>query len=303
MTSYAFEMQQYNYRDGIDDYAERVYIYNSQSYQISDDAVFIVDSTGKHYIDNFAILPRLSVQENFDFVSRSWVTQLANDVLLQPNIDPSNIGRTVNIVYDGDVERIDGYDSDMYEAEVYTIGAWDGPDFVKLYNEVVTIENSFWLSGTSKFLDSQERPILYGTNGNDLLGDFVFDIAPDQFPTLEYYSTNGVVLIGGKGNDELIGGENNDFLLGGNDDDTLEGGLGNDILNAGSGTDTISYEYITSGGVRVNLTSGTSGSSEAGSTDEDTFTGIEKIIGSSQVDTVKSLSEVEGKITKRGCTR
>ncbi|MFM5947313.1 MAG: hypothetical protein ACKO9G_28810, partial [Dolichospermum sp.] len=54
---FGWEMGHTDYQDNFDDYVERVYIWNSQSFQISDDAVFIVESDGKRRIENFSIEP------------------------------------------------------------------------------------------------------------------------------------------------------------------------------------------------------------------------------------------------------
>lgn len=92
------------------------------------------------------------------------------------------------------------------------------------------------------------------------------------------------------GNDTLNGTASNDTLdgLAGNDtlngltgNDTLTGGLGNDILNGDDGSDTISYAYLTSNGVNVNMNDGTA---NAGASDQDSFTSIENFIGSAQAD-------------------
>lgn len=40
--------------DGNDDYAERTYIYNSQTFEVQDGAVFVVEEDGSRYIENFA---------------------------------------------------------------------------------------------------------------------------------------------------------------------------------------------------------------------------------------------------------
>lgn len=55
---FSWDMQQYNWEDGIDDYLDRVWVYNSMVFSISEDAVFIVEADGSQRIENFAVFPR-----------------------------------------------------------------------------------------------------------------------------------------------------------------------------------------------------------------------------------------------------
>jgi Ca2+-binding RTX toxin-like protein len=111
---------------------------------------------------------------------------------------------------------------------------------------------------------------------------------------------NANLLAGDSGNDTLVGGGGNDTLYGdgrvatltgasgpitthadvgtigwtwGND--MLEGGLGNDTLDGGGGVDTATYAHA-SGGVTVNLSSGTA----SGADGNDTLSNIENLAGS-----------------------
>ena len=72
------------------------------------------------------------------------------------------------------------------------------------------------------------------------------------------FGTNAADTINARaGYDELWGFGGDDVLNGGRDDDFLVGGRGNDVLNGGAGIDNASYEFAT-GGVVVNLATGTS---------------------------------------------
>jgi RTX toxins and related Ca2+-binding proteins len=81
------------------------------------------------------------------------------------------------------------------------------------------------------------------------------------------------------GDDVLNGGSGNDTLNGGEGDDVLDGGLGNDALNGGNGRDTADYR-LASGGVTVNLATGTA----SGAAGNDTLSGIEDVQGSTYND-------------------
>jgi hypothetical protein len=64
--SIAWDMQQFNYDDGVNDYLDRVWVYNSMAFQISDDAVFIVEDNYEKRIENFAVHPRKGIPENME---------------------------------------------------------------------------------------------------------------------------------------------------------------------------------------------------------------------------------------------
>jgi Ca2+-binding RTX toxin-like protein len=100
-------------------------------------------------------------------------------------------------------------------------------------------------------------------------------------------------LSGGAGDDLLFGEQGNDSLFGGTGNDRLDGGAGNDLLTGGSGADaliggdgfdTVSYAS-SNAGVSVNLL-GTVGS--FGDAEGDTYSSIEKLVGSSFGDSLRA---------------
>ncbi|MFM1990693.1 MAG: hypothetical protein RJA99_3650, partial [Pseudomonadota bacterium] len=88
------------------------------------------------------------------------------------------------------------------------------------------------------------------------------------------------LLYGLGGNDSMSGGAGDDVVDGGAGDDTLNGGAGADALVGGTGTDTVTYAG--GGSVGVDLRSMWGYAGEAGG---DTYSGIERWIGSSTGDT------------------
>jgi trimeric autotransporter adhesin len=91
-------------------------------------------------------------------------------------------------------------------------------------------------------------------------------------------------LDGGAGNDSLIGGAGTNNLFGGAGDDTLSGADGVNAFHGGGGIDTADYSGVTStDGVIVYASAfnGTSGSRAAAG---DTFSSIEKFIGTANND-------------------
>ncbi|MBV5277646.1 MAG: hypothetical protein J0647_01100, partial [Campylobacteraceae bacterium] len=142
---------------------------------------------------------------------------------------------------------------------------------------------------TGDALDSVEN--IYGSSGNDT-------ITGDDGSNIIVGRLGKDILNGGKGDDivygdnigntnglldlsnTLIGGEGNDTLYAGEKGDTLSGGLGNDLLTGASGSDTADYS-VSASAITVNLSTGLvigEGS--------DTLTSIEKVIGTSQADTM-----------------
>ncbi|MCZ8066492.1 MAG: calcium-binding protein [Microcystis sp. LE17-20D] len=242
-------MRHIDYRDQVDDYAERVYIYNSQRFKISDSAKFVVKADGTREIQNFYVEP---LQDNFDFVGGGIFASIGN-AILEPLIDPSKIGRTVNINFTNVGTRTEKtYDKATFEADRLKIASWGGLASSTLYNGIIKLTNDlFASSGVTRFLggDEADKAIEYGTDGDDAL----FASNWNDRTLLSKYNKNGGVLIGGRGNDTLWGAtslkvNNDDLLIGGigNDQlrgfygkDTLLGGIGNDTLNGGLGHDTL----------------------------------------------------------------
>ncbi|WP_417624700.1 calcium-binding protein [Paremcibacter congregatus] len=120
-----------------------------------------------------------------------------------------------------------------------------------------------------------DNDILYGDAGNDVLqGDEGQD-----------------TLYGGAGNDTLYGGANNDILHGGDGSNQLNGDDGDDLFVAGGGTDAFiggsgldTVDYSASSAVTVDMLTNIS---SGGLAEGDTFTGIEKVLGTAEQDTIK----------------
>ena len=97
------------------------------------------------------------------------------------------------------------------------------------------------------------------------------------------------LVVGGSGNDTLAGGGNSDTgfadtLLGGDGNDSLIQTLGNDVIDGGAGSDTLSFDSTITGGVNVNLSTGTS--SPVGSGFTATISSIESVVGTSGADSL-----------------
>ena len=104
---YSSSLELRNYRDnlsetdadgnGVSEYAELVYIWNSTAFAIDDNARFVVNPNGTREIQNFVIQPNLFesplFRENFDFATANPFIEAGSRFLLEPLVDPSGIGR------------------------------------------------------------------------------------------------------------------------------------------------------------------------------------------------------------------
>lgn len=129
--------------------------------------------------------------------------------------------------------------------------AWADYDFGLYINGTDLNDNLFGSAGADE---------IHGRAGNDYLSGE----GGDDF------------LFGEQGNDTLSGGAGSDRLDGGSGDDMLYGGAGADMLIGGDGFDTVSYA-TSSQSVYVNLATNTGVFGEA---QGDTFSGIDKVVGS-----------------------
>ncbi|MCG8652209.1 MAG: spondin domain-containing protein, partial [Pirellulales bacterium] len=129
-----------------------------------------------------------------------------------------------------------------------------------------------------------EGVLIIGGAGNDVitggLGDDLIDAGEGDD-----------IVDGGGGNDNIVGGQGNDTLVGGAGDDRLVGDLGDDILAGGGGTDVIvggagidtnSFEGIGLG-VTATVNADGTGTAVYGVINE-SFTGIENLTGSDNDD-------------------
>ncbi len=119
--------------------------------------------------------------------------------------------------------------------------------------------------------------ILNGSSGNDLL------IGNDGDDILRGGAGNDRAF-GGDGNDSLNGGGGDDFLRGGDGDDFFVGIGGTDSIDGGLGFDTNSFQGVDVG-VTARVNDDGSGTAEHGTVTE-VFTGIERLVGSSNDDTL-----------------
>lgn len=244
LRSYELPVPQANYKDGSEsdqDYIERVYVWNSTLFKISDSAKFIVNSYFDRRIENFSIEPR--GDDNFDFEGKGLAAWFGNGYL-KPRIDPSGIGRKVDIKF---VSRESipktTYDRNAFNEDRKKESDWRiWTGVPKLFLGKDEFVNNLFDSGEIRFLDSQNRPIIYGTSDADDINPIDILSIIHSSHTLLPYQSNGIVVFGGLGADIIDGGAYKAKLYGGLDNDTLKGSSEDDTFIGGEGDDTIEDE-------------------------------------------------------------
>ena len=158
-----------------------------------------------------------------------------------PRTTASGIGRIVNIEYVGLPVPTVTYELSDYQADVIKRNSFQGANLFKLQSDIETLLDDLFDSGVTRFIENG-KPILYGTDGSDSLSGGVLFSNPRPYPTLLSQRDNGVIVIGGDGNDALTGTATNegDEIYGGNGNDRLGGLVGDDKLFGEDGNDTLS---------------------------------------------------------------
>ncbi|MHB8921546.1 MAG: calcium-binding protein [Halothiobacillus sp.] len=237
---YGINFAQVDFSDGAGDYLQRAYVWNSSAFMLADSVRFIVNADGDRSIKDYAIIPLIKnqnnndSQENFDFKGGGFIAKITNPVN-KSLIDPFDIGRTVNIHFEGTVPTgiytRDNYISDLlsHNQQVFLGGVAK----TGLVADEADLINSLWVSGVTQSIDSDGRVIVYGSDHADYLGhskiENLFSLSP-----LKIYadmSSTGLRLLAGGGNDTLVGDGGVDYLEGGEGVDTYLAGVGDTILD------------------------------------------------------------------------
>lgn len=211
------DFRAYEYSDALNDHAMRTYVWGSESFRLDSSAQFVVNQDGSRAILNYQIRP---FDEDFDFKSDSKTSTFGN-TYLQPRIDPWGIGRPVPISFQANINSIPTrtYTNADYEADVQRHTETYNPvsGLARLTYEMPVVTEKLWSSGITRFVDTQNRVIVYGSDGGDSLGLASLLQLPILGNLRQFYSSSatGLVLLGGAGGDVLTGATKNDRLVGG----------------------------------------------------------------------------------------
>ncbi|MHB8921581.1 MAG: hypothetical protein ACYC3N_11220, partial [Halothiobacillus sp.] len=168
--SYGINLAQVDLADGVDDYFQRAFVWNSGAFKLADSVRFIVSSDGTRYIKDYAIVPNETVQENFDFVGSGIIAGVSNS-MNAGLIDPSGIGRQVKINFTGDVTPKKEYLLADFVSDSQKHALHQGKGLLALatlpQEEVSLIEN-LWGSGATRTL-IDGKAIIFGSDKADNL--------------------------------------------------------------------------------------------------------------------------------------
>lgn len=243
-------VSQYGTGIGSADHAERSYIFGNTTFSLASDMVFSVVG-GVRSIQNLTVTANA---DNFDFTSiPDSFSQYINDYLLEPTLDPYELGRgEVAIKFDGPGKTYTNYSSSDYAAHQAAEADINGSVADGIVSLVKNGGASFFSNITSdKFLafKTEGLKVVYGTSAADELDSSDAELSFDVYFGYRFAGGEGNDTIdgndfadrleGGDGNDELSGWLGADTLVGGKGNDQLWGGVLGDTLIGGEGDDTL----------------------------------------------------------------
>ena len=250
-------VQQYDIEPNSADYGWRTYIYNSSAFVLSDTTQFIVHPDGTRSIENISIHV---FNDNFDFDSDSWWTQLGNALQLEGVIDPFAIGRRLQFEFQ-DKQNVPITPIYDYAADQQAYSQIDHSGGISYaYAPIQTIIDHLKAAGTIEYLTKQGQHVIYGSASADIItGTVSFSDVDD-------------IIVTGDGDDQVDGYRGNDILFAGSGNDILKGSLGRDEVYGEIGDDVIfgfsgTKGLFSSGGLEGDLYHGGSTFIEDQSTD------------------------------------
>lgn len=223
-SDFTVDFQQYELETDNPDYGWRTYIYNSSAFILSDTTQFVVHADGTFSIQNVSVH---ALNDNFDFESGDWLTQLANYIQLGGVVDPYAIGRRLQFEFQNkqDVPVTEVYDFTT-DHQAYLQIDYDG-GIADANVPIQSVIANLKAAGTIEYLTKQGQHVIYGTaNADALTGTSSFSDVKD-------------ILVAGDGNDEVDGYRGDDILYGGAGEDILKGSLGRDEVYGELGDDVI----------------------------------------------------------------
>lgn len=267
-------------------YTARTYIYNTQTYEISDDTLFYYNGENS-YISNLSVRPR---PEDFDFVTGNPLVSQVEGVLLEGVVDPFRMGRKVLMEYLGNPGYYNDslktyYDITDYNNENAAISATETNLLDALIQATPPLRSLVNQLSLSDYKLANGR-VIYGSNSSDAINASYISTHIPLLSPETYDGTGDDIVVAGEGNDAITDYAGNDTYYGGAGDDKFGYASGNDVYYGGDGNDGIGFDVAGSIAVRLG-----GGVVEPGDTANVTYglntarlNSIESIFGSAQND-------------------
>ena len=175
LDSYGIDVNQawFGAQDG--DYMERVYVWGTMSFKLSDDVIFKISSDGTPTIENFSIVMRDQLnngREDFDWTGGSLIGDLGSAYGLRPGIDPSDLagstqGNALGLVYGGDYlsENV-VYGLTNYQADLDRFSQQYDGTTSELFSAMQRVVDDLFDQGVSATL-YQGKAIIFGSNAEN----------------------------------------------------------------------------------------------------------------------------------------
>ncbi|MCT0198423.1 hypothetical protein KQ313_01810 [Synechococcus sp. CS-1325] len=156
--------------------------------------------------------------------------------------------------------------------------------------DTLSIQSSFWLTGTTFSQVSNGIEIIQGNNFGIYSGSSFGAITADEINYTGITLTGVTFTDGQGGNDTITGSVGDDFIRGGADNDLLIGGFGNDSISGNAGNDTV---LGGDGNDRLDTTDATGNDSLMGGNGNDTLFafGADTIDGGADNDLIQVWSD------------
>lgn len=172
-----------------DDFVDRSYVFGSTEFTFDVTSVrFVVNEDGTREIVNLKIVPE---PDNFDYKSDNFLATVTN-ILSEETIDPSGIGRPVDLIFINDAPVIDRLTKEDFEAlqkKTSSVSVSGVIDKSKVALKYLAKYASMWWNQKFTYLDSEGRHVVF--DGKDINNDGDLS-AP-------FGNSHSAALIGGNG--------------------------------------------------------------------------------------------------------
>jgi hypothetical protein len=246
----AVSINQYLTDIGSNDFALRAYAFGTTQFGLSRGfTVFNIDANGVRSVDGGAMVP---YQDNFDFNSSNFATQVVNDYLLADLVDPYRIGRKVVLGVDpveANKYALDRSDTSYYFSDSalfnntsisYKSGLSSFTAPTSLFGAANSLEElTTGIADGASYIYNNKNVVFANPSGSFLEYNSASDYYYDPLLANTFVGGEGDDTITVSGNDTVFGNSGNDTVVINHTDKDPTGSHIDIYL--GSGRDTIMY--------------------------------------------------------------